>query len=616
MVNWLLASATVNYYFVVIMRWLLTVSILTVCFAVATSNTDGYSISCSSEFTPEKENFCVGIPLRCEVQLNDFYCSGFTGPVLLSTSDILLQVGGSDLEPTAPAFTLSQREYLLTVLVDYHPTSFPSTLRVRMSSFHAGCTFDVDTNSLDVSSKSRCSYPLLFDVTNIYPSYPGEVEGGDIISLTLNLTASTNTIEDFVVAVGNYHPGLLLLSNSSYYSTNESVNRVPYTGDIHDLSSDNFQPIMFFSQLSLSEGLFISLSFQVQPFVLPKAALYFSFHVFYYISSYGVFTFKTSTAQHREFVMTSPHVQSRAFTLNLPQYNDRDHVINAFPQHIGAVFEMHIPFYLPCVSTNLNIEVIIPEFSSGLYTTNVTEVTAALPTNIFSLPSLCDYRGISSFDPDACYRNSISNSSPPQPIVTLLERTETGFDTVYVNFGDVWRNVTVGDICTGNNPDPNCSCNEELAEVILTGVVLTNLPCEKQTLTDDVTIDLGFDHDVNVWKNNDIELSNEIPLISKSALMNRTNIAVTASSPAIKLLISSYTVDAGDSFNIAFEIEHNDEYSSFTAYDLNYTLSIDEHLVTNGSIMICLFNTSQVPFLCEYVPFINNTIIRSGHHDV
>ena len=595
--------------------WLLSVLLVCHTATISSANTDRYSISCSSEYTPRVGSFCVGTPLQCTVQLDSNNCnSSFQDPVLLSTSDISLQVAGTSAEgPIAPDFILSQLDFLLTVTINYYPASTDSTLRVQISSANTDCDFDVDSNNLPVFSPTECSNPIQFDVTIVDPPYPGEVEGGDIVSLDLDITANSRTIQSLIIVVGNFHPGLLLLSNISFMATDGEARNQSYGADVHALSAGNFEPLLFISQLPLSETLSISLSFQVLPFVQPKAALFFSFYGFYYVSSFGNFTFKTSTPQFREFVVSSPYGGN--FTLSLPYYNDSDHVEDVIPPNEGDIYEIQVPFYFPCVMTSLNIELSIPEFLADNYTfffTNVTGVSMVSPSNLFSTPSLCDYRVLSSFDRDACL-NSLSNSNTPQPAITFEEKTGTGKDTVFINFGTVWRNITVGDDCTGNEASPNCGCDREMAEITVTGIVLTELPCNNQTLADNVTINLTYISDVNMWTNSDID---ETPQIMWNNSINTTLFAVNASSPAISLPISSHVGDAGDAFNITFGVLHNAEYSSFTAYDLNYTFSIDQHLDPEPNIIICLFNTSSEPFFCEEVPFINYTIIRYGYHEV
>lgn len=602
--------------------WLLSVLMVCHTATISSANTDGYSILCSSEYTPQMGSFCAGIPLQCTVQLNSVNCnSSLQDPVLLSMSDISLQVSGTGMGgPIAPDFSLSQLDYLLTVTINYYPVSTDSTLRVQISSVNTDCDFDVDSSNLPVFSPADCSDPVQFDLTIVDPPYPGEVEGGDVVSLELDITANSHTIQSLVIAVGNFHPGLLLLSNISFMATDRIARNQAYDTDIHSLSTGNFEPLLFISQLSLSETLSISLSFQVLPFVQPKAALFFSFHTFYYISdSFGSFTLKTSTPQFRGFVVSSPFVRRRNFVLSLHYYNDSDHVEDAIPPNKGDMYEIRVPFYFPCVMTNLNIELSIPEFLADMYTfffTNVTSVSVVIPSNLFSLPSLCDYRVLSSFDDNACFMNSLSNSNAPQPAITYSEKTGAGSDTIFINFGTVWRNITVGEECVGNEASPNCGCDREMAEITLTGIVLTELPCNNQTLADNVTMNFTYVSDVNMWSSDDIELSNEIPQIMWNNSVSTTRFAVNASSPAISLPISSHTGDAGDAFNITFGVEHNSEYSSFTAYDLNYTFSIDQHLDPEPNITICLFNTSSEPFFCETVPFVNHTIIRYGYHEV
>ena len=584
--------------------------------AVFNSCSGTFSISCDSDFTPPMGSFCVGIPLQCTVQLSTGNCNISGAAVLLSNSDLFLQVTGSDVGTIAPDFTLSQLAFQLTVIVDYYPTSSLSTVRVQITSSNSNCGFNVDTSNLPISSPADCMDPLSIDLISTNPTYPTVVEGGNIISLVLELTANSHTIEDLAVAVGNAHPGLDLLSNTSVTVSDPMVLVESYDTDIHGLSSGNFEPLLFVSSLPLSETLSVSLSFQVQPFVRPKAALYFSFHAFYYIPSHGTFTFQTSTPQIREYVVFSPSIREN-YTLILPYYNDTDHVQDTFPPHVGDKFEISIPVYIPCVSTNLSIEVSIPEFWSEVYTfffTNVTDINITTPSNLLSLPSQCTYTDLSTFNPDACY---LASSSSIQPVITTSQKAAAGVDTVVINLGEIWRTVTVGESCAGGMPDPTCSCDEgQMTNITLTGVILTDVPCENQTLADNITMTFSFTSDINTWTTSAIAPSNEIPVITKNSSIDHMRLAINASLPAIDLPISSHVGDAGDAFNVTFGVKHNGAYSSFTAYDLNYTFSIDPRLDPEENITICMYNTSKTPIFCEEVPFINYTIIRYGFHDV
>ena len=186
-----------------------------------------------------------------------------------------------------------------------------------------------------------------------------------------------------------------------------------------------------------------------------------------------------------------------------------------------------------------------------------------------------------------------------------------------INLGEIWRTVTVGETCAGAMPDPACSCDEEqMTNIALTGIILTDVPCENQTLADNITTIFSYTSDINTWTTSATEPSNEIPVIAKNSSIDHVRLSINASLPAIELPISSHTGDAGDAFNITFGVKHNRAYSSFTAYDLNYTFSIDPHLDPEENITICMYNTSEVPIFCEKVPFINYTIIRYGFHDV
>ena len=359
----------------------------------------------------------------------------------------------------------------------------------------------------------------------------------------------------------------------------------------------------------------LSLSFQVQPFVLPKAALYFSFCASYYVPSYAAdFTFQTSTRQFRELSAASPYVGS--YTLTLPHYNDCDRVQDTLPPTKGDTFQLQIPIHFPCVMSETNIQITLPDFSSSFFT-NMDSIAIDTPSNFFSVQSLCDYRIIESFDADMCYTDRLANSVSSRTNTSFNTNTDMRVDSVNISFGATWRSVTVGDACTGLAPDPTCICEREISNITLTGTILTENSCGNRMLADYLTIDFDYVFDVTTWMSDDVELRNSDPQITRNDAVNSTLFAIYTGSLAIDLPISgSLEGDAGDTFNITLGILHNDDYSRFTAYQLNYTLKIDPHLMPEESVTICSFNNSSEPYFCEHVPLVNNMIIRNGYHDV
>lgn len=180
------------------MKWLLKVlSYL----AIISSSSGAFSISCSSEFTSPMGSICVGIPLQGTVQLSISECNNTAGQAVpLSSGDLSLQVTGSDVGTISTDFTLSQSAFQLTVIIDYYPTSSASTVRVQITSSNFNCGFNVGTSILPVSSPATCTGPLSISLVSSDPIYPAEVEGGNIISLDLEVTASSHAIQDLAVA--------------------------------------------------------------------------------------------------------------------------------------------------------------------------------------------------------------------------------------------------------------------------------------------------------------------------------------------------------------------------------------------------------------------------------
>lgn len=579
------------------------------------------TISCDSEVTPPGGSFCVGVPIKCTVTLDTMTCiSGGSDAVGLLETDLAVQV--IETSTHTPSFEFDQANFTLEVIADYTPSSESNSLSVQVVSTNVNCSFSASTGSIAISLTASCSYPLTFALIQSEPNDTASVKGGTVLSFQFEMSVSIllpfiSVIENITLTNSLLHPALRIVSNSTTTSDpmSDVTDSITAENDVHGLLTENLGPLVAISTLSraLNGMAFTNLSFQVQPYILPESTLYASFHVFYHYLQFGSFSLKQSIDQLRGF--TLPGVTIGNLTFDLPYYNDSDHVPDTFPSQEGDIFTVTIPIFLPCVSTEITFDILLPEFWSEVYTkyfVNVTDVSITSPTNLKSIPQLCDY---TDYDANLCDFADLMGTGPPSLVVSYSEQAAAGLDAITVSSAPLMYDITTGSSCADDPPDSSCQCTNEEIIVVITGTVLTDVVCENQTLADNITVDLNYTADMTSWSV-DSSMHSEPSIVQFLALADSVFHAVNASTPAISLPISSHSGDAGDPFNVTFGVLHNGEYSSFTAYDLNYTFSIDPLLDPEENITICFYNTSEDPITCEEVPFVNYTIVREGYHEM
>ena len=579
------------------------VVVVFVCFLTILPSTalESFDIACESEFVPIGESFCPGVPVFCTVLLSTSTCSqnGSQDSVEVGKGNLTVLIMDWSGNYTMIDFAVDQTNFTLEIATIFLPSDLSTELTVQISSSNIECEFNVSMTDY-ITTTEDCLYPLILETEIINLSSATPLKGGSLISLTLEINATSSNLSNLTLALGSSHPTLDVIS----YSPNDdpSIHVTPYNTvvDTHTIPIDS-DPFLVVSEFPANSTFLVNVTLHVSNFVLPKSVLYFSFCAYYHSSYYDLLTIQQSSPQIRDFVAASPFIGDWSFSL--PFYDGIDHKENTFPPNEGDIFIISVPVILPCVSTELNISVIIPEYSHDIYTyfyTNVTVLNFSTPSNLLSVPQLCDNTQSQS----GC---TIEGATPPSPAITLMEAAGPGKDIFVVEFGALVYNLSSGG-CVNDN---NCSgsCYEEEITLTLSGHVVTEMICENQTLADNVAVEIVYTTESTSWPGSG---TSELVDAIDSVLF-----PVNASMPAIDLPISSHRGDAGDSFNITFGILHNVQYSSFSAYDLNYTFSIDPHLDPSENITICFFNTtSDDPVSCEGVPFENYTISRLGYHEV
>ena len=468
------------------------------------------------------------------------------------------------------------------------------------------CSFTISPSGTVQITESECFIPLIITIKDSEPTHPAVVYGGDMIKVCLELTPLVLPGEQLTFFLDNFHPALLLID---HVFTSDNRNAT-YTNMVNVHSSENASTLLVGNiTLALREVLQACIIFRVQSYVLPRASLYFSFKVYYFIHFYSGLTFVQSYSFFDEY--SSGDITHGSLSLILPSYAAEDHLENTYPPHVGDLFFIDIPILVPCISTDINLTLTLPEFTSEVYTmffTNITDILITPPKNLVYISKLCNYNDPSNFISSSC---DIENVQIVNHIPTLTEEGYgPGSDKIYIYLPPILYNMTGIEGCILNSSIANCTCPAQELTVSLKGHVanVSDMFCGNQTLADNITNEYEYAHEITTFSDFD-----SVPTIVFTTLSDDFVFAVNASSPAISVPINSFRGDAGDEYNLTFSILHNKEYSSFTAYDLNYTFSIDLHLQPNKNVTICYSNASNAS-ICEIVPFINNTIIRDGFH--
>ena len=598
-------------------------------FAMSVSVADRqFGMVCTSRFAiGSDDNLCLGAPLECTVTLDSFLC--VEGRDNFSTD--ALEVSLFDQSPATnfePTYNFTQTDSLLSIVLNYIPQFAMSIISFEVEArVSSNCSFFVTDFSTVQSSRSQCLYPLLFELINSNPAHPAVVKGGDIVEVELRMVNINGLlVEQLSFCLDNVHPALALVSYTFALDDNEIITETN--------SSIPDSCILEDQSLQREETLFANLIFRVQPFVLPQAKLYSSFQLFYHLEGYGEATFEQGLKLFEEY--TADEVAQRNWTFNLPYYAERDHVDFTFPPHVDDIFTIDIPITVPCVSTEINVSVIIPEFISDSFTmffVKVTGVNFTLPPNMKRVTDLCLYRD-TGFDPSQCEPSNMIIATSP-PTITRSEMEGPGVDEFLIYLGPVLYFLNSTEECLPNSMADNCTCLEEEEEIIITlsghvaddskvcDDILTyplfensscGIFCENQTLADNMTSEYNYTVEVTTDLTPfQLRLNGVITW----DIGGRDEIfPVNASMPAITVPINSFFGDAGDSYNLTFGVLHDSEYSSFTAYDLNYTFSVNPHLRPEENMTLCFFNGSSEPAHCEEAFLINLTISRCGDHPV
>ena len=655
-----------------------------ICLLLSIADANSFELLCSSPFTADGTSFCVGVPIKCIVMLDPDLC--IVGEDLIMDKDLHIFLNdsrtGSHEDVT---FRSMQDNSTLTIKIDYVPMFNWSMIEVFVQvNLSTNCSFELTFSDLAKNTPAECLYPLIINVTYFDPYIPAYVRGGEPIQLTVELTANTS-LKELAVFL-DCHPALHLKNAVFYrlYDGNRSVHVEHYY--VHPYNQSLLLGVVNME----NETLYIDLCFLLQAYVLPESDIYFLFRVHYFVPLYNNNSF-FQTLNIRE-VYTTPEVIIGNISFFLPYYDEIDHVEFTFPPHVGDPFVIELPITVPCVSTDLNMTLSIPEFISDNYTMfliNVTNITYELPENLIFITELCNYTDNEPHEHDhSCYVDYV-DIAYDRPYVVEHQMEELGVDLLFIDFGPILynlscynftyydynctygeyiyhygKNITCEDLhywyhyeCTDgefidyygevvtceelqywynnyttvihDNCTTNCTCNcscgagEDQITVIVNGVVAPNLQCEEetylmderiqcfvcenQTLADNITWEVDHMKEISVA----MEFTTEVDYVT---IRDEDIAPVNSSTPAISIPINSFSGDAGDSYNLTFGVLHNFEYSSFTAYDLNYTFTVNEHLHPAPFMKICFSNGSGDPFICENHLFIGHTIVRNGFH--
>lgn len=410
-------------WFILISSWILLLFI---------ADVTSFEIMCNSSFTAEGTSFCVGIPVKCTVMLDPDLCIEEEDVIFDEDLEVYLNDSRAGSQENT-TFRSMQDNSTLVIEIDYVPMFNRSTIEISVSlNLTTNCSFELTHRDIAGDLPNECLYPLFINVTDYYPYIPAYVRGGDPIQLTVELNASTS-LQDLAIFIG-CHPALHLKSAVFYrfYDGNSSVD-VEYN-HTHPYNSSLLLGVVEME----NETLYIDLCFYLQAYVLPESDIYFSFRVHYFVPSYDNNSF-FQTLDIRE-VYTTPEVIFGNISFYLPLYDELNRVEFAFPPHIGDLFVIELPITVPCVSTDFNMTLSIPEFVADNLTyflINVTNVTFDLPKNLLFIDELCNYTNNEPHEHDhSCYIDYL-NIAFDRPYIEEHHVEELGVDLLFIDFGPI-----------------------------------------------------------------------------------------------------------------------------------------------------------------------------------
>ncbi len=404
---------------------------LSLVFAAEASS---FEIKCNSTFTTDGTSFCVGVPIECEVMLDPDLC--IVGEDLVTEEDLEVTLKDSRTGHHANlTFRSLQENSTLMIEIDYIPMYNLSTIEVNVSlNLTTNCSFELLYNDLARSMPIiECLYPLLINVTYFEPYIPAYVRGGDAIMLTVELNAGT-LLEELVIFI-DCHPALYLKNVIFYrlHDGNSSVNVEYY--HTHPYNRSFLLGVVEME----NETLFLDLCFWLQPFVLPDSDIYIFFRVHYFVPSYQGNNSFFQTLNIND-VYRTPEVVRGNLSFSLPYYDEIDYVEFTFPPHVGDPFVIKLPITVPCVSTDLNITLSIPEFISDNYTMfliNITNIAFELPENLIFINELCNYTAYEPHGYDHLCYVDYSDIAYDRPYVVEQQMEELGVDLLFIDFGPI-----------------------------------------------------------------------------------------------------------------------------------------------------------------------------------
>ena len=520
------------------------------------------NLTCSS--TLDSSAVCYGDTINCSLQAP---CQAM---------NLSVKVNGKDVDDAY----LQYGNETIMVLTRYLAL-VSSSVEVEMVSTVENCTF-VAAYVTRVSG--QCRYPFLLRAI-AQASGTTALDGGKTFSLRYVVSALSPI--NNISLVTFHHPAVQVLNVSSNVPTaamNGTLNAIyGITTDTDEIEEASF--LVYFKNLTSAIAVEVNVTCYLHRYVRAGAKLYFDlFAAYTYLNATLVQTVRDNT-------YTAALPFAHHFTLKLPlhapvDYTQRKRVIAT---NDGDLFSSEISVKVPCVSTDLNVSIVVPNYYVWLnllpcIALNITDFRVArMPYDLYLVSNLCEY--------SSC------------PNVTGPIRSNISYTFVYSDLNTVltavigpsqYRETAAGSISE--------NCTDADIRIALTGIVMIEPTCRYNVC------DILREDNVTVVINSAQESTSSnwaywtSPLVFQAG--NDTGFNITIGGPEVELFIYSsiYQGDAGDSLVLTFGVAPLQWYS---VYKANVTFWIDTRYVAADEAEFCLYNGTVGQPFCQMVAFEN-----------
>ena len=526
------------------------------------------NLTCSS--TLDTSAVCIGDPFVCNLEAP------------CKAKNLSVVVNGRTVDD---AYWMYDEE-TMQVRTNYYAL-VSSAVTVEIASNDENCSFTA-VYVAGVSGQCR-SHPILLQDVTPTPGAMAALQGGETFYFVYFVSA-LNSIYNVSLATFA-HPAIQVVKFSvsvPYSGKNGTLNSVTtLAADSEEFGKADLRV----SLQNITSGAVakVNVTCYVHRYVRAGAQLHLDLFAAYTYSNVTLIR----TVRNSIYMVALPSTQNVSLKLpfhSLVDYTSQQRLV---PTNNGDVFSAEISVKVPCVSTDLNISIVVPNYyvwrnMQPCVTLNITNVRVKrLPYDVSHVQSLCDY---------------------PSCPATIASSVPTNISYAYHPLNTVLKAV-IGPIqyreIPGDSSDLG-NCTDADIQIVLTGRVVVDSACRYNVCDilheDNVTVLVDFVRESTS--------ANWADWTSPSMfeVHSHTNFSIFVGGPELGLFTysSTYQVDAGDSLVLTFGVAPPQWYSVYYA---NVSFGFDSRFVTSNKAEFCFYNGTVGQLFCHEV-LVQNRRIR------